>query len=170
MNTEREMLEAAARAMGWEDAVFRDMQGWGEARYGLCVAMWVNEEVGYWNPLVGSHDALELAAALRISVEHNHPQDHEPWVSASVERIGAEGVCMGVECFMEDVPDEAQRADRMRLAILRCAAAQAPKPVGTGGPENGPEIAEARMDTGFHRGRGVAADLVLLEGGEACPR
>ncbi|KAA9149915.1 hypothetical protein F3K36_33485 [Delftia sp. BR1] len=42
--------------------------------------------------------------------------------------------------------------------------------VGSGGPETDHETAETRMDTGFHRGPGVAADLVLLEGGEACPR
>lgn len=166
MSTERELLEAAARAMGWEDAVFRDMQGWGEARYGLSVAMWVNEEVGYWNPRVGSHDALELAAALRISVEHNDPHDRHPWVCASVWTDGDSSE----QQYLEDVPDESLRADRMRLAILRCAAAPAPKTVGTGGPENGLGIAETRMDTGFHRGPEVCPDTVLLEGGEACPR
>jgi len=118
--TEREMLEAAARAMGWEGAEYQDMQGWGEARYGLSTAMWVNEEIGYWNPRVGSHDALELAAALRISVEHNPSEETRPWVCAIVD-----GGPMRL--FIEDVPDESQRADRMRLAILRCAAAQAPK-------------------------------------------
>lgn len=118
---EREMLEAAARAMGWEGAEYQDMQGWGEVRYGFSTAMWVNEEIGYWNPRVGSHDALELAAALRISVEHNHPADNHPWVCASVDGYVGPG-----QQFVEDVPDESQRADRMRLAILRCAAAQAP--------------------------------------------
>lgn len=120
--TEREMLEAAARAVGWEGAEYQDMQGWGEVRYGLSTAMWVNEEIGYWNPRVGSHDALELAAALRISVEHNPNEETRPWVCASVD-----GGPMRL--FIEDVPDESQRADRMRLAILRCAAAQAPKEV-----------------------------------------
>lgn len=122
MSTERELLEAAARAMGWEGAVYRDMQGWGEARYGRSVAMWVNEEVGYWNPRVGSHDALELAAALRISVEHSHAEEARPWVCASIDG----GPLKLTKAFVEDVPDESQRADRMRLAILRCAAAQAP--------------------------------------------
>lgn len=121
--TEREMLEAAARAMGWEGAEYQDMQGWGEVRYGLSTAMWVNEEIGYWNPRVGSHDALELAAALRISVEHNGPDEKEPWVLAYIETEYA------IERYAENVPDESQRADRMRLAILRCAAAQSPKEV-----------------------------------------
>lgn len=120
--TEREMLEAAARAMGWEGAEYQDMQGWGEARYGLSTAMWVNEEIGYWNPRVGSHDALELAAALRISVEHNSNTCRQPWVRARIDVSAWEA-----KVYQEDVPDESQRADRMRLAILRCAAAQAPK-------------------------------------------
>lgn len=80
----------------------------------------------FWNPRNCSFDSFELAAALRISVEHNHPADNHPWVSASVDGYTPtpERACFG---FMEDVPDESQRADRMRLAILRCAAAQAPK-------------------------------------------
>lgn len=120
--TEREMLEAAARAMGWEGAEYQDMQGWGEVRYGFSTAMWVNEEIGYWNPRVGSHDALELAAALRISVEHNHAEENRPWVCASIDG----GPLRMRKAFVEDVPDESLRADRMRLAILRCAAAHPP--------------------------------------------
>lgn len=99
--TERQMLEAAALAIG-------------ESQH------WVVHSL-----LQGGY-AEELMAALRISVEHNHPADNHPWVSASVDGYSptAERACFG---FMEDVPDESQRADRMRLAILRCAAAQAPK-------------------------------------------
>ncbi|WP_289241957.1 hypothetical protein [Delftia sp.] len=44
------------------------------------------------------------------------------------------------------------------------------KPWAPVGLETDHQTAETRMDTGFHRGPGVAADLVLLEGGEACPR
>lgn len=147
MNTTFEMLIAAGKAAGHhQDPNFVPLV-----------------ESGCWNPRVDSGQCLELAAALRISVEHDHP--HEPcgWVLASIngerERVS----------FIEDVPTEELRADRMRLAILRCAAAQAPKSVGAGGPETGPETAETRMDTGFRRGPEVCPDTVLLEGGEACP-
>lgn len=119
MSTEREMLEAAARAVGWGHAKYAD-------RNRLVVAgeLWVNEDIGFWNPRLSSQDSFELAAALRISVEHNHPADNHPWVSA-----GVDGYVGHAQHFVEDVPDESQRADRMRLAILRCTAAQAPKEV-----------------------------------------
>jgi hypothetical protein len=120
--TEREMLEAAARAMGWKDPKVHDMRGWGEVRYGLSEAVFSEEHGEYWNPRVSGEDSQMLAAALRISVEHNHPADNHPWVCASVDGYVGRG-----QQFVEDVPDESQRADHMRLAILRCAAAQAPK-------------------------------------------
>lgn len=125
MSTEREILEAAARALGWEGAEYQDMRGWGEVRYGLSEAIWSEENDGYWNPRVSGEDSQMLAAALRISVEHNDPYDRHPWVCASVFCHGA----TSDQKYLEDVPDESQRADRMRLAILRCAAAQAPKEV-----------------------------------------
>ena len=119
--TEREMLEAAARALGititWDHG-----QEFPE-RVELFRGHLENYEP--WSPRLYNSDAFELAAALRISVEHNHPADNHPWVCASVDGYTPtpERACFG---FMEDVPEESQRADRMRLAILRCAAAQAP--------------------------------------------
>jgi hypothetical protein len=119
MSTEREMLEAAARAMGWRTWwVGSDLRGY------VChlIKTGFMVETAEWRPREDGADSFELAAALRISVEHNHPeQEFHPWVMASIE--GPSGVIQ----IMEDVPDESQRADRMRLAILRCAAAQAPK-------------------------------------------
>ena len=61
-------------------------------------------------------------------------------------------------CFVEQ---------RLRESL---GAAGSAETVGAGGPETDHQTAETRMDTGFHRGPGVAADLVLLEGSEACPR
>lgn len=143
MSTEREMLEAAARAVGWGHAKYAD-------RNRLVVAgeLWVNEDIGFWNPRLSSQDSFELAAALRISVEHNPNEETRPWVCASVD-----GGPMRL--FIEDVPDESQRADRMRLAILRCAAAQA-LAMGAETAENGSKTAGNGVDAGFHRGRGVA--------------
>lgn len=110
---EREMLEAAARAMGLQ------------AEY-ESGGLWVDDGAPdggriYWNARHKSGDSFDLAAALRISVEHNDPYEKEPWVLAYIETEYA------IERYAENVPDESQRADRMRLAILRCAAAQSPK-------------------------------------------
>lgn len=109
--TEREMVEAAARAVGcahlgtWDDGM-------------RCLS---NGEGWWFDPRNEGSDSFELAAALRISVEHNGPDEKEPWVLAYIETEYA------IERYAENVPDESQRADRMRLAILRCAAAQSPK-------------------------------------------
>ena len=68
---DRELLEAAATAAGLDDAKFKDMEGWGEVRYGYSSAIWseklFNEEgTGYWNPLVDDAQALRLAVKLSI--------------------------------------------------------------------------------------------------------
>ncbi|QPS74853.1 hypothetical protein [Delftia acidovorans] len=113
MSTERELLEAAARAVGCAHlGVWDDGMG--------CLS---NGEGWWFDPRKEGADAFELAAALRISLEHNPPSCNRPWVCAKVD----DRVSSPVQLFMEDVPEESQRADRMRLAILRCAAAQAPK-------------------------------------------
>lgn len=74
---------------------------------------------------------------------------------------------MGNGCFVE----LERLVDLVEQRLREPMGAAGPaETVGAGGPETHPETAEPRMDTGFHRGTGVAADLVLLEGGEACPR
>lgn len=143
--TEREMLEAAARAMGLQQTGWLDGH---EPMQAVLVADGDYQRL--WNPLNDGAQALDLAAALRISVEHNHPADNHPWVCASVDGYVGRG-----QQFVEDVPDESQRADRMRLAILRCAAAQA-LAMGAETAENGSKAAGNGVDAGFHRGRGVA--------------
>lgn len=127
--TEREMLEAAARAAGmrvlaegeeWPE----DYGGWFYNDAGGRPNLWcAGTLTNPWNPRNCSAQALDLAAALRISVEHNHAEEARPWVCASIDG----GPLKLTKAFVEDVPDESQRADRMRLAILRCAAAQPPK-------------------------------------------
>ncbi|MBL8355565.1 MAG: hypothetical protein JNM01_12120 [Delftia acidovorans] len=131
MSTEREMLEAAARAVGlrileaheeWPD----DCTGWVHLNAtGMLQPFDRSKFMPAWNPRHSKEQSMDLMAALRISVEHNDPYDRHPWVCASVFCHGA----TSDQKYLEDVPDESQRADRMRLAILRCAAAQAPKEV-----------------------------------------
>lgn len=113
MNNEREMLEAAALAVGKKLKWMGVANGPSEGDV-FCAN---------WHPRTCGNDSMDLAAALRINVEHNHPSDNQAWVWAGIEGESEERM------FLEDVPDESQRADRMRLAILRCAAAQAPKEV-----------------------------------------
>lgn len=73
---------------------------------------------------------------------------------------------MGNGCFVE----LERLVDLVEQRLRESMGAAGPaETVGSGGPENGPEIAESRMDTGFHRGPEVCPDTVLLEGGEACP-
>lgn len=140
MSTERELLEAAARAAGQGRSAAGDL--WSSARGRL------------WVPHEDDGDALRLAAALRIDVEHNDPHDRHPWVCASVWTDGDSSE----QQYLEDVPDESQRAARMRLAILKCAAAQAPKEVGAAGGGNGRKTAGNGLNAGFHRGCGVTGE------------
>lgn len=106
-----EMMEAAAKAAG---VAIRRIEN-------IDSVIFVDDAGSFWEPNINSWQSLELAATLRINVEHNHPSDNHAWVWAGIEGESEERM------FLEDVPDESQRADRMRLAILRCAAAQAPK-------------------------------------------
>ena len=65
MEADRELLELAAKAAGFENPHWEDGP-WLEARYGLKCAIWSDSFDGYWNPLEDDGDALRLAAALNI--------------------------------------------------------------------------------------------------------
>lgn len=129
MSAEREMLEAAARVRGMHvlaegEPWPSECEGWFFKEVDGRAYLWnLDGPARPWNPRHCGEQAMDLAAALRISVEHNHAEETRPWVCASIDG----GPLMMTKAFVEDVPDESQRADRMRLAILRCAAAQAPK-------------------------------------------
>ena len=128
MSTEREMTEAAARAVGlrileaheeWPD----DCTGWVHLNTTGVLQPWDRSRcMPAWNPRHSKEQSMDLMAALRISVEHNSDTCRQPWVRARIDVSAWEA-----KIYQEDVPDESQRADRMRLAILRCAAAQVPK-------------------------------------------
>jgi len=69
--TDRELLEAAAKAAGYDDAKWQDMEGWGEVRYGFSSAIWSDKIFdeggsGYWNPLQDDEQALRLAVKLDL--------------------------------------------------------------------------------------------------------
>ncbi|TDS82612.1 hypothetical protein [Comamonas sp. JUb58] len=70
--TDRELLEAAAKSMGFKDFSFTDMRGWGEARYGLSEGICADELDDYWNPLVDGNAALNLAVVHGMEVSFHH--------------------------------------------------------------------------------------------------
>ena len=100
---DKRLLEMAAKAAGYD-----------YAKHGGYIV--VDGIPGKnWDPLTDDGDAFDLVVRLRLSVDHNHPADQQPWVSA--DRGGCEG------CYIEDEFDESQRADATRRAIVRAAAA-----------------------------------------------
>lgn len=102
MMTDRELLEAAARAAGIVLLDRPDLHAYGD---GLMA------EHGIWSPLTDDGDALRLAVKLRISVYHA-PSGFSLAVSAD-----------GSVSFKEDNIGE----QNTRRAIVRAAAAMAPK-------------------------------------------
>jgi hypothetical protein len=66
--TDRELLEAAARALGRTGVRYEDGE-WLEIRYGVKTALWFDDDEGYWNPLESDADAFQLAVKLGISLE-----------------------------------------------------------------------------------------------------
>lgn len=113
--TDRELLELAAKAAGIEV-----WPGIGVQSHMLFTR---SAKSGYdgrvtgveWNPLTDDGDALRLAVALRMKIDHNHPSDETPWVSVRAHPMRM--------CAVEDFEDECQRTAATRHAIVRTAAA-----------------------------------------------
>jgi hypothetical protein len=116
--TDRELLEAAAKAAGYADAQFRNIEGWGGVRYGRKETMWSQtlfeeDGSGYWNPLVDDGDALRLAVKLGIEIGNYHQYDR------ALAFIGSQ---RGSGEYWEVGDDPAAAT---RRAIVRAAAAMA---------------------------------------------
>jgi hypothetical protein len=97
--TDRELLEAAAKAAG-------NPSGTSRASGGLLRANGL-----YWNPLTDDGDALRLAVKLNLQI---HPSDDETWVSNPAAPLAEDVVC---ETYKGDPMIAARRA------IVRAAAA-----------------------------------------------
>lgn len=107
MSTDRELLELAAKASGF------DLTGWDWMGYSFAQD-WQSpdpEARKYWNPLIDDGDALRLAVKLRIDVIHDDPRDNDAWVMAGPN----------MDC-VEDIDGEASRSAATRRAIVRAAA------------------------------------------------
>lgn len=99
MTTDKELLELAAKAAGYD---YRPENG----------VIVVDGIPGNWNPIEDDGDALRLAVKLRMEIDHNHPADASSWVSVSVaDRFG-----------VEEFDDETQRLTATRRVIVRAAA------------------------------------------------
>lgn len=116
-HTDRELLELAAKAAGVP--AYWSTDGTSQARPLFVVraggAMGTMPHESPWNPLAHDADALRLAVALRMEIDHNHPSDSEPWVSARA--------ALARTCHVEDFDDEGQRLAAACRAIVRAAAA-----------------------------------------------
>ncbi|KWA35756.1 hypothetical protein WT41_01520 [Burkholderia territorii] len=66
--TDRELLELAARAAGYDPGHYEDAD-WFEIRYGIKAALWLKDVEEYWNPLTDDGDALRLAVKLRLDIQ-----------------------------------------------------------------------------------------------------
>jgi hypothetical protein len=114
--TDRELLEAAAMACGWTyyppgqiDVSRSDLDGWIDPKTGDV--HWRD----LWRPLTDDGDALRLACALRINVEHVETLKRTPH-GVNCWPIGR-GDCGRTET------DIADYAAATRRAIVRAAAA-----------------------------------------------
>jgi hypothetical protein len=111
MQTDRELLELAAKAAGCGVFEYSDAT--------KCLYYVSSGATVRWNPLTDDGDALRLAVKLCIGLDHNRAGDQQRYVAA--DRPGCEG-CFSPVCAVEDEFDESQRAAATRRAIVRAAA------------------------------------------------
>lgn len=105
MQSDRELLELAAKAAG-----FREFQ-YCEASGGLQAIYVDDDDIGFWDPLTDDGDALRLAVKLGIEVGNYHQYGRA---------LASIGCTRGVGEFWEINPDDHCAATRR--AIVRAAA------------------------------------------------
>ena len=80
--TNRELLELAAKAAGYEKIEYHNLKGsMLDVRYGRDEAIWNDED--YWNPLVDDCEALRLVVKLRLEV--GFPKENVVWAFGHTE-------------------------------------------------------------------------------------
>jgi hypothetical protein len=121
--TDRELLEAAAKAAGIEyDPKHSKPHPISGAFWGLWL-VYHDEPTQYarryFNPLTDDGDALRLAVKLRLDIDNGSPSDGNRYVCAY--RCGIAMVRDPVS-EIEEIEDECQRLAATRRAIVRAAA------------------------------------------------
>lgn len=97
MTTNKQMIQYAAKAAGYWNKEFDCYEG-----------------PFNFDPLTDSGDALRLAVALRLDIEHSHPAETTRWVMVRPQEKST-----GV---VEKFEDESSRLSATRRAIVRVAA------------------------------------------------
>lgn len=113
--TDRELLEAAAEAAGHDALTWYEWMG----ESGMIDAC--DPDCGYWNPLTDDGDALRLAVALRINIEHMKT------LAGADFGINCWPVGRG-DCGVSQDDDLTDYNAATRRAIVRAAAALATSP------------------------------------------
>jgi len=113
--TDRELLELAAKAAGYEKIEYHNLEGsMLDIRYGRDEAIWNGED--YWNPLVDDCEALRLAVKLGFFIYQIKVDDQKiTVVEWDFDHVGKTMI------FDEMHKDDPYAATRR--AIVRAAAA-----------------------------------------------
>ena len=111
---DRELLELAAKAAGYEKIEYNDLKGsMLDIRYGRDEAIWNGED--YWNPLVDDCEALRLAVQLGLFIYQIKVNDQK--ITAVEWDFDHVGQSMIFDEMHKDDPYAATRR-----AIVRAAA------------------------------------------------
>ena len=114
---DRELLELAAKAAGYEKIEYNDLRGsMLDIRYGRDEAIWNGED--YWNPLVDDCEALRLAVQLGLFIYQIKINDQK--ITAVEWDFDHVGQSMIFDEMHKDDPYAATRR-----AIVRAAAEMA---------------------------------------------
>ena len=117
--TNRELLELAALAAGYDDAQYQSDECL-QYRYGFTCAVWSEKlydetGTGYWNPLVSDCYAFRLMVKLGMDVYvDNHPE--------GCRCVEVESVTHNVGRFVENFMNHESQEAATRFAIVKCAA------------------------------------------------
>jgi hypothetical protein len=109
--TDRELLELAAKAAGYQIDARASFRTWQTFR-NLAL---LNPQAGrtLWNPLTGDGDALRLAVRLRISIDFYGGVAEACWFEADARKTHS---------FEESINDAQDEREATRRAIVRAAA------------------------------------------------
>ena len=116
MKTDRELLELAAKAVGYR--YIKTVEDY-DCSLGLKVVSTNPMRAYTWNPLKDRAQALELAVQLKINITHDNYEDFELSVSAKIKTPAG---FWDSSIFTEEVLQEAHRLNATCRVIVHAAA------------------------------------------------